>query len=183
MKLWAMLFGATQDGWFIVKSSDKTWSTGGGNGNPLQHSCLENAMDSIAALLTHNCVFFDFWYFLYPQSSRSALIPLNYKMIYLTSILQLWSPHFLSFSVWWVYNPISISAEGNSHRFHPLLFPSSFFSLTWGKGWKAVGQSLSALKVSNFLCKGVIFLLQHKMVLIQEKHWIWLTQLGFLNLH
>ena len=118
-----------------------------------------------------------------PQSSRNALIPLNYKMIYLTSVLQLWSPHFLSFSVWGVYKPISISAEGNSHRFHPLLFPSSFFSLKWGKGWKAVGQNLSALKVSNFLCKGVIFLLQHKMVLIQEKHWIWLTKLGFLNLH
>ena len=27
-----------------VESSDKTWSTGEGNGNPLQHSCLENPM-------------------------------------------------------------------------------------------------------------------------------------------
>ena len=30
---------ATQDGQVIVKSSDKTWPTGEGNGKPLQHSC------------------------------------------------------------------------------------------------------------------------------------------------
>ena len=28
----------------MVKSSDKTWSTGEGNGKPLQYSCLENSM-------------------------------------------------------------------------------------------------------------------------------------------
>ena len=28
-------------------SSDKTWSTGEGNGNPFQYSCLENPIDSI----------------------------------------------------------------------------------------------------------------------------------------
>ena len=33
---------ATQDGWVMVGSSDKTWSTGEGNGKPLQYSCLEN---------------------------------------------------------------------------------------------------------------------------------------------
>ena len=38
---------ATQDGWVIVKSSDKVQSTGGGNGNPLQYSCLESPMDSV----------------------------------------------------------------------------------------------------------------------------------------
>ena len=38
---------AIQDGWVIVKNSDKTWSTGEGNGNPLQYSCLENPMDSM----------------------------------------------------------------------------------------------------------------------------------------
>ena len=27
--------------------SDKTWSTGEGNGKPLQHSCLENPMNSM----------------------------------------------------------------------------------------------------------------------------------------
>ena len=30
-----------------MKSSDKMWSTGGGNGHPLQYSCLENSMDSM----------------------------------------------------------------------------------------------------------------------------------------
>ena len=30
----------------MVESSDKTWSTGEGNGNPLQYSCLENPMNS-----------------------------------------------------------------------------------------------------------------------------------------
>ena len=29
------------------KSSDKTWSTGEGNGRPLQYSCLENPMNSM----------------------------------------------------------------------------------------------------------------------------------------
>ena len=37
---------ATQHGQVIVKSSDKTWSTGEGNGKPLQYSCLENPMNS-----------------------------------------------------------------------------------------------------------------------------------------
>ena len=30
-----------------MESSDKTWSTGEGNGNPLQYSCLENSMNSM----------------------------------------------------------------------------------------------------------------------------------------
>ena len=36
-----------QDGWVMVESSDKTWSTGEGNGKPLQYSCLENPMNSM----------------------------------------------------------------------------------------------------------------------------------------
>ena len=31
----------------MVDSSDKTWSTGEGNGKPLQYSCLENPMTSM----------------------------------------------------------------------------------------------------------------------------------------
>ena len=31
----------------MVESSDKTWSTGEGNGEPLQYSCLENPMNSM----------------------------------------------------------------------------------------------------------------------------------------
>ena len=46
MKLWAILCRATQDGWVMVESSDKTWSTGEGNGKPLQYSCLENPINS-----------------------------------------------------------------------------------------------------------------------------------------
>ena len=38
---------ATQDGWVMAESSDKTWSTGEGNSKPLQYSCLENPMNSM----------------------------------------------------------------------------------------------------------------------------------------
>ena len=31
----------------MVEIYDKTWSTGEGNGKPLQYSCLENPMDSM----------------------------------------------------------------------------------------------------------------------------------------
>ena len=36
-----------QDEQVMVESSDKMWSTGEGNGKPLQHSWLENPMNSI----------------------------------------------------------------------------------------------------------------------------------------
>ena len=42
-----MLCRVAQDGWAMVESSDKTWSTGEGNGKPLQYSCLENPMNSM----------------------------------------------------------------------------------------------------------------------------------------
>ena len=42
-----MLCRITQDGWVMVDSSDKMWSTGEGNGKPLQYSCLENLMNSM----------------------------------------------------------------------------------------------------------------------------------------
>ena len=38
---------ATQDGQVTVETSDKTWSSGGGNGNLLQYSCCENPVDSM----------------------------------------------------------------------------------------------------------------------------------------
>ena len=47
MKLWTVLCRATQDGQIMVESSDKTWSTGEGNGKLLQHSCLENPTNSM----------------------------------------------------------------------------------------------------------------------------------------
>ena len=44
------LFGTqdgTQDRWVMVERSDRMWSTGEGNGKPLQYSCLENPMNSM----------------------------------------------------------------------------------------------------------------------------------------
>ena len=38
---------ATQDGQVTVENSDKKWSTGEGNGKPLQYSCFENPMYSM----------------------------------------------------------------------------------------------------------------------------------------
>ena len=40
-------YGATQDGRVMVERSDRMWSTGEGNGKPLQYSCLENLMNSM----------------------------------------------------------------------------------------------------------------------------------------
>ena len=39
--------GATQDRRVMVETSDRMWSTGEGNGKPLQYSCLENPMNSM----------------------------------------------------------------------------------------------------------------------------------------
>jgi len=47
MKLWAMPCRSTQDGQVMMENSDKTWSAGEGNGNPLQYSYLENPMNSM----------------------------------------------------------------------------------------------------------------------------------------
>ena len=38
---------ATQDGQVMVERSDRMWSTGEGNGKPLQYSCLENPMNNM----------------------------------------------------------------------------------------------------------------------------------------
>ena len=37
----------TQDGQVMVQRADRMWSTGEGNGTPLQYSCLENPMNSM----------------------------------------------------------------------------------------------------------------------------------------
>src|SRR5574340_928056 len=44
--------GATQDGQVMVETADRMWSTGEGNGKPLQYSCLENSIPSLN--LTHD---------------------------------------------------------------------------------------------------------------------------------
>ena len=46
MKLSNALWG-TQDRRVMVERSDRMWSTGEGNGKPLQYSCLENPMNSM----------------------------------------------------------------------------------------------------------------------------------------
>ena len=42
-----MLCGATQYRWVMGERSYRMWSTGEGNGKPLQYSCLENPMNSM----------------------------------------------------------------------------------------------------------------------------------------
>ena len=39
--------GATHDRQVMVERSDRMWSTGEGNGKPLQYSCLENPMNGM----------------------------------------------------------------------------------------------------------------------------------------
>ena len=46
ISMWNELAYTNKKGWVMVESSDKTWSTGEGNGKPLQYSCLENPMNS-----------------------------------------------------------------------------------------------------------------------------------------
>ena len=46
MKLSHAMWGH-QDGRVMVERSDRVWSTGEGNGKPLQYSCLENPMNSV----------------------------------------------------------------------------------------------------------------------------------------
>ena len=47
MKLWAMPCKSTQDGWVIVESSEKMWSSEEGNGKHLQHSYLETPLNNM----------------------------------------------------------------------------------------------------------------------------------------
>ena len=47
VKLWAMPYKATQNGQVMVKSFNKMWSTGEGNGKLFQYSHLENPMNSV----------------------------------------------------------------------------------------------------------------------------------------
>ena len=42
-----MLCRATQDGRVMMERSDRMWSTGEGNGKPLQYFCPENPMKSM----------------------------------------------------------------------------------------------------------------------------------------
>ena len=39
--------GATQEGWILAERSERMWSTGEGNGKPLQYYCLKNPMNNM----------------------------------------------------------------------------------------------------------------------------------------
>ena len=43
----SMKLSHAQDRWVIVERSDRMWSTGEGNGKPLEYSFLENPMNSM----------------------------------------------------------------------------------------------------------------------------------------
>ena len=43
MKLWAMSYRTTKDGWVMVESFDKMWSTGEGNGKPFSILALRTS--------------------------------------------------------------------------------------------------------------------------------------------
>ena len=47
MKLSHAVWGHPRWGGVMVERSDRMWSTGEGNGKPLQYSCLENPMNSM----------------------------------------------------------------------------------------------------------------------------------------
>jgi len=53
-----MIFPAPeQSGWVMVEGSDRMWSTGEGNGKPLQYSCLENPLNSMKRqICVHSCL-------------------------------------------------------------------------------------------------------------------------------
>ena len=63
----------TQDGRVMVESSDKMWSTGEGNGKPLQYSCLENPMNSMKG-----------------SSQISMFLRLSYSQIIALCIFTMW---------------------------------------------------------------------------------------------
>ena len=44
---WPCTWSSFQDGWVMMQRADRMWSTGEGNGKPLQYSCLENPMNSM----------------------------------------------------------------------------------------------------------------------------------------
>ena len=88
MKLWAMLCRATPDGQVRVKSSDKIWSTGEGNGNPLQYSCMENPMDS-----TKRDIIYSTQITSHPHSEDVLFHVQTYKAKLVQSECQLHLPH------------------------------------------------------------------------------------------
>ena len=94
VKLYAMSFKASQDKWVIVESSGKMWSTGEGNGKPLQHSCLENPMNKYDPTLhiSRTLCFVSFIHFFHHSGSWYTVVS-RYdlkKLIVGTSLVVQW---------------------------------------------------------------------------------------------
>ena len=118
MKLWAMSCRATQDGQVMMESSDKTRSTGEGNGNSLQYSCLENPMNSMKSqkdMTLYHWYHRNFW--LVTQSHLVQLSATPCTAAHQAS---------LSFTISWnLLKFMSIESMMLSmHPSHPLLLPS-----------------------------------------------------------
>ena len=94
--------GATQDRQVMVERPDRMWSTGEGNGKPLQYSCLENPMKSTVQFSS------------VPQSCPTLCDPMNRSTPGLPVHHQL--PEFTQTHVHRVSDAIQQS--------HPLLSPS-----------------------------------------------------------
>ena len=106
--------GVTQDGRVMVERSDRMWSTGEGNGKPLQYSCLENPMNSMkrysfwsssniscSFLLQELCLCF----FFCPQTLDYIKCPmLNVPCFFLLKNWLICTFTFLCLTVWLISN-------------------------------------------------------------------------------
>ena len=81
--------GATQDGRVMEERFDRMWSTGEGNGKPLQYSCLENPMNSMNSMLRFSSVQFSSVVqscptFCYPMNCSTPGLPVHHHLPELT---------------------------------------------------------------------------------------------------
>ena len=137
--------GATQDWRVMVERSDRMWSTGEGDGKPLQYSCLENHMNSMKRQNDR---------VLKEELPRSVGFIIKYIQLFVT----LWGVEhqaFLLFTISWsllkllsielVINPTS--SFSITHFSCPWSFPASgSFPMSWlfSSRGQSIGASASA---------------------------------------
>ena len=127
-----MLCRATQ---VMVESCDKTWSTGEGNGKPLQYSCLENLMNS-SVQFSRSVVSDSLW--LHESQHARLPCPSPTPRVY---------PNSCALS-WWCYPAISSSAVPFSSC--PQSLPASgSFPMSQLFTWS--GQSIGVLASASVL--------------------------------
>ena len=165
MNPWAMPCRASQDRLVMVESSDKMWSTGERNGEPLQYSCLENPMNSSVQFssVIHACL--------------TLCDPMNSSVQFSSVIhacLTLCDPMNCGMPVLPVHHQLPELTQTHVHRVgdaiqpsHPLSSPSpSALNLSQHQGlFKWVSSSHLVAKVLEFR-------LQH-----QSFQWIFRTDL------